>query len=194
MHFAKFLLDRHSTFSLFPFKKHAWRCSSPLQVYQSGRYCFVQRGKNMLACWLHGLSKTRDEKIRGLVQRRALLSAHDVKNEGRPWKSPSLFTTRLMTALPSARLTLHSTKLCTKFKNFGKKNYFLVLRLPLEAFLSSSQNLKVTRLQGCIKTKLWTCWRNFDLLRSFERLWGSFMALLAPVDGLAKNVDRMCSL
>jgi hypothetical protein len=35
--------------------------------------------------------------------------------------------------LPSARLTLHSTKVCMKFKNFRKK-YFLVLRLPLRHF------------------------------------------------------------
>ncbi len=34
--------------------------------------------------------------------------------------------------VPSARLTLHSTKLCTKFKIFRK--IFLVLRLPLRHF------------------------------------------------------------
>jgi hypothetical protein len=73
--------------------------------------------------------------------------------------------------------------LCTQ-QNFAQnskfrgKKYSLVLRLPKEAFLSISQNLKVTRLQGCTKTKLWPCWRNFDLSRSFERFWGSFMASL----------------
>ncbi len=37
----------------------------------------------------------------------------------------------------------------------------------------------VTRLQGGTQTKLWPyCWQNFDLSRSFERFWGSFMALL----------------
>jgi hypothetical protein len=36
-------------------------------------------------------------------------------------------------SLPSARLTLHSTKLCTKFKIFRKKKS-LVLRLPLRHF------------------------------------------------------------
>ncbi len=36
--------------------------------------------------------------------------------------------------VPSARLTLHSTKLCTKFKIFRKKKYFLLLRLPLRHF------------------------------------------------------------
>jgi hypothetical protein len=35
--------------------------------------------------------------------------------------------------LPSARLTLHSTKFCTKFKIFRIKIY-LVLRLPLSHF------------------------------------------------------------
>jgi hypothetical protein len=35
----------------------------------------------------------------------------------------------------------------------GKK-YFLGTKVTSEAFLSSSQNLKVTRLQGCTKTKL----------------------------------------
>ncbi len=53
----------------------------------------------------------------------------------------------------SARFTLHSTKLCTEFKIFRKKYFFLVLKLP-EAFLSISQNLNVTRLQGGTQTKL----------------------------------------
>jgi hypothetical protein len=55
--------------------------------------------------------------------------------------------------VPSARLTLHFTKLCTKFKIFRKKIFFGI-KVTSEAFLSSSQNLKVTRLQGCTKTKL----------------------------------------
>ncbi len=71
----------------------------------------------------------------------------------------------------SARLTLHSTKRCAKFKIFRKK-IFLVLRS--EAVLSISQNFKVTRLQGCTQTKPWTCWRNFDLSRSFLRFLGLF--------------------
>ncbi len=66
--------------------------------------------------------------------------------------------------LPSARLTLHSTKLCIKFKLFRKKiflgtkvtskafvgkKYFLLLKLRTsETFLRTSQDLKVTRLQG----------------------------------------------
>jgi hypothetical protein len=57
------------------------------------------------------------------------------------------------TLVPSARLTLNSTKLCTKFKIFRKKIFFGT-KVNSEAFLSSSQNLKVTRLQGCTKTKL----------------------------------------
>jgi predicted RND superfamily exporter protein len=36
--------------------------------------------------------------------------------------------------VPSARLTLHSMKLCTKFKIFKNKQKFLVLRLPLRHF------------------------------------------------------------
>jgi hypothetical protein len=48
--------------------------------------------------------------------------------------------------VPSARLTLHSTKLCTKFKIFKKKILF-VTKITSETFLSISQNLKVTRLQ-----------------------------------------------
>jgi hypothetical protein len=55
--------------------------------------------------------------------------------------------------VPSARLTLHSTKLCRKFKIFRKKNLFGT-KVTSEAFLSISQNLKVTHLQGCKQTKL----------------------------------------
>jgi hypothetical protein len=74
--------------------------------------------------------------------------------------------------LPSARLTLHFTKLCTKFKIFRKKIFFNT-KVTSEAFLCISQNLKVTRLQGCLQTKLWTCWPNFDLMIwSFERFLG----------------------
>jgi hypothetical protein len=47
--------------------------------------------------------------------------------------------------VPSARLTLHPTKLCTKFKILGKK-YFFGTKVTSEALLSSTQNLKVTRL------------------------------------------------
>ncbi len=75
------------------------------------------------------------------------------------------------TKLPSARLTLHFTKLCTNLKNVMKKS-FLVLMLPLRHFEAFSQNLKATRLQGRTQTKLWTCWRNSDLSRSFERFLG----------------------
>jgi hypothetical protein len=74
--------------------------------------------------------------------------------------------------VPSARLTLHSTKLCTKFKIFRREKFFFGTKVTSEAFLSISQILKVTRLQGGTQTKLWTCWRNFDLSRSFERFLG----------------------
>jgi hypothetical protein len=43
--------------------------------------------------------------------------------------------------------------LCTKFKIFREKIFF-VTKITSEKFLSISQNLKVTRLQGCTQTKL----------------------------------------
>jgi hypothetical protein len=75
--------------------------------------------------------------------------------------------------LPSARLTCTPQNFAQSSKFLGKK-YFLILltKVTSEAFLSIPQNLKVTRLQGCTQTKLWTCWQNFDLSRSFERFLG----------------------
>jgi hypothetical protein len=55
--------------------------------------------------------------------------------------------------VPSARLTLHSTKFAARFKIFRKKILF-VTKVTSEIFLSISQNLKVTRLSGCTQTKL----------------------------------------
>jgi hypothetical protein len=72
--------------------------------------------------------------------------------------------------LPSARLTSHFTKLSTYINNVRKKKKFLVLRFLVLRCIS--QNLKATRLQGCTQTELWTCWRNFDPSRSFERFLG----------------------
>ncbi len=46
--------------------------------------------------------------------------------------------------LPSARLTLHSTKVCTKLKIFRKKIFFGT-KVTSEAVSSICQNLKVTR-------------------------------------------------
>jgi hypothetical protein len=80
---------------------------------------------------------------------------------------PWILEFHLIREVPSARLTLHSTKLCTKVKIFRKKIFFGT-DVTSEAFLSVSETFKVTRLQGCTQTKLWTCWRNFDLSRSFE--------------------------
>ncbi len=42
--------------------------------------------------------------------------------------------------------------------------------------------MKVTRLQGGPQTKLWTCWQNFELSRSFERIVGRVhvFAVLQP--------------
>ncbi len=45
-----------------------------------------------------------------------------------------IHTSRTMPTVPSARLTLHSTKLSTKFKIFRKKDIFVVLRLPPRHF------------------------------------------------------------
>jgi hypothetical protein len=58
--------------------------------------------------------------------------------------------------VPSARLTLQFTKLCTKF-NILREKIFFVTKINSETFLSISQNLKVTRLQGCTQTKLSPC-------------------------------------
>jgi hypothetical protein len=55
--------------------------------------------------------------------------------------------------VPSARLTLHSTKLCTSSKFLGKIKFFGT-KVTSEAFLSISQILKVTRLQEGTQTKL----------------------------------------
>jgi hypothetical protein len=84
-------------------------------------------------------------------------------------------------SIPSARLTLHSTKLCTEFNILRKKIFFgtKITYSDSDAFLGISQILKVTRLQGDTQTNLWTyCWRNFDLSRSFEHFWGSFITSL----------------
>jgi hypothetical protein len=43
--------------------------------------------------------------------------------------------------------------LCTNLKNVRKKIIFGT-KVTSEAFLSISQNLKATRLQGCTQTKL----------------------------------------
>ncbi len=87
------------------------------------------------------------------------------------WVFPSSQRVSKSSRIPSAMLTLHSTKLCTKSKIL-RKIFFSRTKVAFEALLSDAQNLKVTRLQGGIQTKLWTCWRNFDFSRSFERFLG----------------------
>jgi hypothetical protein len=73
-------------------------------------------------------------------------------------------------------------------KFLGEKIFFGT-KVTSEAFLSISQDMKVTPLQGGTQTKLWTCSRNFDVSRSFERFFGACLKLrCAPVDGLNKNV------
>ncbi len=83
------------------------------------------------------------------------------------WLTPCLRRYRQ----PGLLCTPQNTKLCTKFKIFRKKIFFGT-KVTSEAFLSSSQNLKFTRLQGCTKTKRWPRWRNFGLSRSFGRFLG----------------------
>jgi hypothetical protein len=84
------------------------------------------------------------------------------------WIADILHNAPLCVKIMSARLTLHSTKLCTKFKIYRKKIFF-GSKVTSETFLSISQNLKFTRLHRGTQTKLWTCWRNFDISRSFAR-------------------------
>ncbi len=97
---------------------------------------------------------------------------------------------RLFNTVSYAYLALHET--LQEVQNFyEKKKMFFGTKVTSEAFLSISQNLKVTRLQGCKQTKPWTCWRNFDLSRSFERFFGVRSWLCcAPVDGQTKNVVK----
>ncbi len=95
--------------------------------------------------------------------------------------------------IPLARLCT-SQNLAQSSKFLGKN--FFGTKVTSEAFLSIAQNRKVTRLLRGTQTKLWTCWRNFDLSRSFERFFWGVRSWLrcAPVDDLTKNVvNRMCS-
>ncbi len=104
---------------------------------------------------------------------------HLAVQNGRPrfdqLESRQTQTPRLASTVSQAYFALDET--LHKLKKMLEKNIFFRTKVTSEAFLSTFQNLKATRLQGCTQTKLWTCWRNFDLSRSFE-LWGSFMALL----------------
>ncbi len=74
---------------------------------------------------------------------------------------------------------LHET--LHEVQNVKEKNIFFGTKVTSEAFLGLSQHLKVTRLQGGTQTKLWTCWRNFDIFHGHLNVfffWGPFMALL----------------
>ncbi len=92
--------------------------------------------------------------------------------------------------VPSARLTLHSTKLCTNFKIFGKKHIFwyygylwgFVKHFPkFEVQTSSGRHTNETFY---LLTKLW----------SFKVIWTFLGApswlCCAPADGLTKNVVK----
>ncbi len=119
--------------------------------------CLVRSGPRSIMCSTDGASQKSHGGIRDMV----------------------LGLARVL-GIPSARLTLRPTKLCTKFRIFWKKNFFGYKGYLWGIFMSISQNLKVTRLQGGRQTKLWTCWRSFDLSRSFERFffWGLFVDFL----------------
>jgi hypothetical protein len=82
-----------------------------------------------------------------------------------------------------------SQRVKLRWKTPKTRKIFFGIKVTSEAFLSISKNLKVTRLQGGTQTKLGTyCWRNFDLSRSFERFWASFMALLC----FSRRSDQKC--
>jgi hypothetical protein len=91
---------------------------------------------------------------------------------------PSHFVVNSMLStsdIPSATLTLHSTKFCTKFKIFRKKYYF-VLRLPLRHFQAFPKIWKSHVFREAHK-------RNFELVDEtlifqghLNSFWGSFMA------------------
>jgi hypothetical protein len=65
--------------------------------------------------------------------------------------------------------------------------FFFCTEVTFEAFLGSSQNLKVIRLQGGPQTKLGTCQQNFELSRLFE--W--FMELVHGFAVLQKMVSSI---
>ncbi len=73
-----------------------------------------------------------------------------------------------ITVSQQAYFALHKT---LRIVNFEKK-IFCDNEVAFEAFLSSSRNLKVTRLQGGPQTKFWTYLQNFELSRSFKRFVG----------------------
>jgi hypothetical protein len=79
------------------------------------------------------------------------------------------------TYVRSARLALHSTKLCTKFKIFRKKIFF-VTKVTSETFLSISKNLK---FEGHTSSGLYTN-ETLTLLTkrwSFKVIW-TFLGLI----------------
>ncbi len=103
-------------------------------------------------------------------------------------------TLKALDVLPSARLTLHSTKLWTRFKITKK---IMILRLPylwgifkhVPKFEGHTSSGRHTNKTWNLLTKLW----------SFKVIWTFFGACswlcCAPVDGLTKKVEKqlMCS-
>ncbi len=80
--------------------------------------------------------------------------------------------------VPPARLTLHSTKLCTNSKIFRKKLYFLVLRLALRHFYAFDKIWRSLVLREAHKRKF----ELFDVTLIFQGhlnvFWGWLMAFL----------------
>jgi hypothetical protein len=111
---------------------------------------------------------------------------------GRTWMIAILQNIRCPLHVPSARLTLPSTKLCTKFKILRTKIFFwyegylvwgIFKHFPkFEGHTSPGRHTNKT-LQ--MLTKLW----------SFKVIWTFFGAhswpRCAPVDGLTKNVAKL---
>jgi hypothetical protein len=106
------------------------------------------------------------------------------------WKADK-WSWKLLEYRQPARLTLHSTKLCTKFRIFRKKIFFGT-KVTFEAFLSISQNLKVTVFREAHK-------RNFELVDEtlifqghLNVFCGSFMASLCSSRWSDQNCKTDC--
>ncbi len=111
-----------------------------------------------------------------------------------PWSlifGQTHFHLRPIDTVSQAYFALHKT--LHEVENFQEKKIFGTKVTTSEAFLRISQNSKVTGLQRGTQTKLWTCWRNVDLSRPFERFfffWARSWLCCAPVDGLTKHVVK----
>jgi hypothetical protein len=122
---------------------------------------FDKQVHDLLTLQLHVVSFARTGTVlqkvvcyRGLIESRSTGNARRFCQESpaglRACVAPTIW---LCDTVPSARLTLYSTKLCTTFNIFRKRLYFST-KVTSEAFLSIPQILKVTYIQGCTETKV----------------------------------------